>query len=43
MSKQHENTDSELAGWITQQRIFFVATAPISPDGHVKAPNDNLQ
>jgi hypothetical protein len=35
MSKQHENIDSELAAWITQQRIFFVATAPISPNDHI--------
>jgi hypothetical protein len=35
MSKQRENIDSELAAWISQQRVFFVATAPLSPDGHV--------
>ncbi|MFZ4766353.1 MAG: pyridoxamine 5'-phosphate oxidase family protein [Roseimicrobium sp.] len=35
MSNQRENIDSELAAWITQQRVFFVATAPLSPDGHI--------
>jgi hypothetical protein len=35
MSKQRESIDSELAAWISQQRVFFVATAPLSPDGHI--------
>jgi len=35
MSKTHENIEPELAEWITRQRVFFVATAPLSPDGHV--------
>jgi hypothetical protein len=35
MSKQHDNIDAELAAWIASQRVFFVATAPLSPDGHV--------
>lgn len=35
MSKQRESIDSELADWITQQRVFFVATAPLSADGHI--------
>lgn len=30
-----ENISSELAEWIARQRIFFVATAPLSPNGHV--------
>jgi Pyridoxamine 5'-phosphate oxidase len=37
MSKQSENIDSELAAWIAQQRVFFVATAPLSPSGHINA------
>jgi hypothetical protein len=37
MSKQHEKISDELAGWISQQRIFFVATAPLSAKGHVNA------
>ena len=35
MSNQLDNIDSALADWITQQRIFFVATAPLSPAGHI--------
>jgi hypothetical protein len=35
MGKQHENIGTELAGWIAQQKVFFVATAPLSPNGHV--------
>ncbi len=35
MSKQYEKIDPELAAWIAGQRVFFVATAPLSPDGHI--------
>lgn len=35
MSKIYEQIDEELADWIGQQRIFFVATAPLSVEGHV--------
>jgi hypothetical protein len=35
MSKQHPNIDSDLSSWISQQHMFFVSTAPLSPDGHV--------
>ena len=35
MSKQHPAIDSELATWITQQHLFFVATAPLSADAHI--------
>src|ERR1043166_6776958 len=35
MSKQYENINSELASWIAEQRMFFVATAPLSRDGHL--------
>lgn len=35
MSKQHEKIEPELADWISRQRIFFVATAPLSAEGHV--------
>jgi len=32
---KRDNIDSDLATWIGKQRIFFVATAPLSPTGHV--------
>jgi hypothetical protein len=35
MSKQRECIDAALAEWIGEQRIFFVATAPLSAEGHV--------
>jgi len=35
MSKHYENINSELASWIAEQRTFFVATAPLSRDGHI--------
>jgi hypothetical protein len=35
MSKQRDNIDSDLAAWIARQRVFFVATAPLSADGHI--------
>jgi hypothetical protein len=35
MSKQYKNINPELATWIAEQRMFFVATAPLSSDGHL--------
>jgi len=35
MSKLLEQIDAETATWISQRKIFFVATAPLSRDGHV--------
>lgn len=35
MSKQLKSIDPDLAAWIAAQRIFFVATAPLSPDQHL--------
>ena len=37
MSKQHDAITPELKDWINNQRVFFVATAPLSADGHVNA------
>ena len=37
MSKQRENIDADLAAWISRQRVFFVATSPLSPHGHINA------
>jgi hypothetical protein len=34
MSKMHEQIDEKLTAWIREQRIFFVATAPLK-DGHI--------
>lgn len=35
MSDLHECIDTDLATWITNQRVFFVATAPLSDGAHV--------
>src|SRR5678815_5659672 len=35
MSKQYGEITPDLQTWIKQQRIFFVATAPLSIRGHV--------
>jgi len=33
--KLHDSIDAKMAGWISLQKVFFVATAPLSADGHV--------
>ena len=35
MGKVYDIIDAELAAWIERQRMFFVASAPLSPDAHV--------
>ena len=35
MGKDYERIDERLAGWLTAQPVFFVATAPLAADGHV--------
>jgi hypothetical protein len=35
MGKVYEGIDSKLAAWIERQPVFFVATAPLAPDGLV--------
>jgi hypothetical protein len=35
MSKQRDIIDADLAAWIAKQRVFFVATAPLSGDAHI--------
>ncbi len=35
MSKQRENIDPELAAWIAEQHLFFVATAPLSANNRI--------
>jgi hypothetical protein len=37
MSKTLEQVDEKLAEWIGRQRMFIVATAPLSREGHVNA------
>ncbi len=35
MSKQLDCISEELAAWLPRQHVFFVATAPLSGEGHV--------
>ena len=35
MSKQRDCIDEELSAWLGEQHIFFIATAPLSEEGHV--------
>jgi hypothetical protein len=35
VGKVHQEIDEKLARWVGEQRLFFVATAPLSGDGHV--------
>lgn len=35
MGKVHEAIDGRLRDFIERQQVFFVATAPLDPDGHV--------
>jgi hypothetical protein len=35
MGKVYETISAELAAWVKEQRMFFVATAPLSPNGHI--------
>ena len=42
MSKVTDHIDEELRGWIAQQHMFFVATAPLSATGHVNVSPKGL-
>jgi len=38
MSKQLDHIDDEMAAWMDRQPVFFVASAPLSAQGHVNCP-----
>src|SRR5215469_5771731 len=41
MGKVYPTIDEKLVRWLIAQKIFFVATAPVSPDGHINcSPKD---
>lgn len=42
MGKVYESITPELATWIGQQHVFFVATAPLAGDGHVNCSPKGL-
>ena len=35
MAKIFDRIDASMSNWIAQQKMFFVATAPSGPDGHI--------
>lgn len=35
MAKTHPDISAELKGWVEQQPMFFLASAPIQADGHI--------
>jgi len=42
MGRTYETIEDRLAAWLTEQPVFFVATAPLSADGHVNcSPKGN--
>lgn len=42
MGRTYETIDDRLAGWLQEQPVFFVATAPLAADGHVNcSPKGN--
>jgi hypothetical protein len=47
VARIYEEIDERLAAWIAEQPLFFVGTAPQSPDGHVnvspKGPIETLR
>lgn len=42
MGKIYEEITPELAAWVGQQHMFFVASAPLSPQGHVNCSPKGL-
>lgn len=42
MGKLYEEVTPEIATWIQQQHLFFVATAPLAIDGHVNCSPKGL-
>src|SRR5215213_1794764 len=42
MGKVFEGITPELAKWIKKQKMFFVATAPLSADGHINCSPKGL-
>jgi hypothetical protein len=42
MSHTGTTIDDRLAAWLAQQRLFFVATAPLSADGHINVSPKGL-
>ncbi len=42
MGKTYSEITPEIAAWVAKQPVFFVATAPLSRDGHVNCSPKGL-
>ena len=42
MGKRYEEITDQLRTWMEEQKVFFVATAPLSADGHVNCSPKGL-
>ena len=42
MGKEYDHIDERMADWISRQHMFFVATAPLTGDGHVNVSPKGL-
>jgi len=42
MGKQYDQITPEIAEWVRQQHLFFVATAPLAGDGHINCSPKGL-
>jgi hypothetical protein len=43
MARVYDGIDDRLAEWLAEQPVFFVATAPLSPDGHINISPKGVQ
>lgn len=41
MGKIYTAIDEKLKGWLAAQKVFFVASAPLSPNGHINCSPKN--
>lgn len=42
MGKEYTEIDEGVRKWLARQKMFFVATAPLSPDGHINCSPKGL-
>ncbi|HEY8360734.1 MAG TPA: pyridoxamine 5'-phosphate oxidase family protein [Ramlibacter sp.] len=42
MGKTYSDISPDIAAWVSRQSMFFVATAPLSADGHVNCSPKGL-
>jgi len=42
MGKEYTEIDERIQNWITRQKVYFVATAPLAADGHINCSPKGL-